>query len=132
MATNNPTNSDDVIDSRDIIARIEELEGERDDYEPGDSAPTWADKCPDDAAELATLKALAEECASVCGDWEHGEALIRDSYFQEYAQQLADDCGLIDSTAKWPMSCIDWEQAARELQMDYSTVDFDGVTYWTR
>jgi hypothetical protein len=30
------------------------------------------------------------------------------------------------------MSCIDWDQAARELQVDYFDVDFDGVTYWIR
>ena len=29
---NAPTNNDDVIDSRDIIARIETLEAERDDF----------------------------------------------------------------------------------------------------
>jgi hypothetical protein len=33
---------------------------------------------------------------------------------------------------KWPFTCIDWEQAASELQMDYSAVDFDGVIYWIR
>ena len=27
---------------------------------------------------------------------------------------------------------IDWAQAAHELQMDYTSVDFDGVTYWIR
>ena len=26
----------------------------------------------------------------------------------------------------------DWERATRELQMDYTEVDFDGVTYWIR
>ena len=29
-------------------------------------------------------------------------------------------------------TCIDWAQAARELRMDYTSVDFDGVTYWIR
>ena len=32
----------------------------------------------------------------------------------------------------WPNTCIDWDQAAGELKMDYSAVDFDGVTYWIR
>lgn len=27
---------------------------------------------------------------------------------------------------------IDWERAAEELRMDYTAVDFDGVTYWVR
>lgn len=62
----------------------------------------------------------------------HGESLIRDSYFEEYAEQLADDIGAIDRNAKWPVNCIDWEKAARELQYDYTEVDFDGEAYWIR
>jgi hypothetical protein len=30
------------------------------------------------------------------------------------------------------MRCIDWNEAASELQMDYTAVEFDGVTYWVR
>lgn len=48
------------------------------------------------------------------------------------AQELAEDIGAIDSDAVWPNNCIDWERVARELQMDYTAVDFSGVTYWTR
>ena len=112
------TNSDDIIDSRDVIARIDELEGmdERDD---------------DEDAELAALKALAEE-GEASPDWTYGETLIRESYFQEYAQQLAEDIGAIDPKATWPMNCIDWEQAAKELRYDYTTIDFDGVEYLIR
>jgi antirestriction protein len=58
--------------------------------------------------------------------------LIRDSYFEDYAQELADDLGLLQKGSTWPYTCIDWEQAARELQMDYSMVTFDGVDYWVR
>ena len=65
------------------------------------------------------------------GDWYPVE-LIADSYFQEYAQNLAEDCGMVDTNARWPMNCIDWEQAARELQMDYSSIEIRGFTYWYR
>jgi hypothetical protein len=81
--------------------------------------------------ELEALEALAAQCEGY-GDWEHGEALIRGSYFEEYAQELAEDIGAIDRNASWPNTCIDWEQAARELAMDYTQVDFDGVTYLMR
>ena len=147
---------DDIIDSRDVIARIEELEAERDaldetveemdaDYnrasygEDGTehdaliqarkALKEWDD---DNDAELAALQALADEASGYAADWHYGEALIRDSYFRDYAMQLAEDIGAIDSNASWPNTCIDWDQAARELQMDYSAVDFDGVTYWIR
>lgn len=90
----------------------------------------------DNAAELETLEDLL---ASLCGyggdeqwegDW-YPITMVRDSYFQEYAQELAEDCGFTSGN-EWPALCIDWEQAARELQMDYSSVDFNGVTYWYR
>lgn len=112
------TNTADVIDSRDIIARIEELE----ENEERDS---------EENEELASLRKLAEQCEGY-SDWEHGEALIRDSYFKKYAQQLAEDCDLIKRDLAWPYTCIDWDHAARELKYDYSGVDYDGVTYWIR
>ncbi len=164
--TDEITNSQDIIDSRNIIARIEELRGQLDalreavtDAEDGDAhldalrdLASWlgfpADMLPDDlstlntplasewkgsdeSTELANLEALASECQGY-GDWSHGDTLIRESYFTEYAQQLAEDVGAIPDDAKWPCNCIDWEKAAQELQQDYSTVDFDGVPYYVR
>ena len=146
----------DVIDSRDVISRIEKLEAEREaldetveemdaDYnrasygEDGTehdaliqarkALEEWDD---DNADELRILKALADEASGYAADWLYGKALIRDSYFRDYAMQLAEDIGAIDSNASWPNTCIDWDQAAREHQMDYTAVDFDGVTYWIR
>lgn len=143
------SNSDDVIDSRDVIERIEELEGERDGFEIdaeildkpetiGDvqsnteySKLAWANEHPDDADELKALLALQDKGEGY-SDWKDGAALIRESYFEEYAQELAADIGAIDPNATWPLNCIDWEQAANELKQDYTTVEFDGVTYYVR
>lgn len=198
------TNSEDVIDSRDIIDRIEELQEKRQPWAAGwnmpgympDSEPAafsgwesarsylrdeieraaeetdnkeeakalqetaervdalndgdefgettgtyhwWltnlgadAGLDRDESEELAALEKLTEEASDYAADWDYGETLIRDSYFKEYAQQLADDIGAINPDARWPNNCIDWERAARELQSDYTAVDFDGVTYWVR
>ena len=117
-------NSMDVIDSRDVIARIEELENDRDDENVG--------LLEIEVAELEALTALADEASDYAPDWQYGATLIRDSYFEDYAQELAEDIGAIGSNATWPNNCIDWERATRELQMDYTEVDFDGVTYWIR
>lgn len=134
-------NTKNIIDSRDIIARIEELTDERDAWienDDGDegeqdrTAADWREEFPDEANELRALAELAEEAEGYAPDWRYGEALIRDSYFIEFAQELAEDIGAIDKAASWPNTCIDWEQAARELQMDYTQVDFDGVAYWIR
>jgi hypothetical protein len=57
--------------------------------------------------------------------------MIAESYFKEYAQELADDLGLIDA-AVWPLTCIDWEHAAKELRYDYTGVTYDGTDYLIR
>jgi len=51
---------------------------------------------------------------------------IADAYQGEYkddedfAREMADSLGAVDKNASWPMNCIDWEQAAKELMYDYS------------
>ena len=111
MAREVPSNSDNVIDSRDVIDAIEngDLEGD----------------------ELKALEDLAEE-AEGSPDWPHGETLIRDSYFEDYARELAEDTGMLKGDESWPLNCIDWEEAADQLKQDYFSVDFDGVDYWIR
>ena len=146
MSTNFDNNSD-VIDSRDVIARIEELQGEKDEFildktstedsvswgELADSQSTaekeWDES--DEGQELKVLLAL-QDYAEVSPDWTYGETIIRDSYFEDYAQELAEDIGAINRDATWPNNCIDWEKAASELQYDYMQVSFDGVDYWIR
>jgi len=117
-------NSQDLLDVRDIIARFEELESDtaRDD---------------EDSEELSTLSALLEDLKGNGGDedWRgcwYPITLIRDSYFRTYAEELAEDIGAINKDATWPLYHIDWEAAAKALQVDYSTVEFSGVTYWYR
>lgn len=136
MKSSEITNSDDLIDSRDVIARIAELEGGRPEL-------LEADDCGEDQSgeahgsfrawedELDSLRKLAEQ-ADGSPDWAYGESLIRDSFFETYAQELAEDIGAVKDDASWPNNCIDWERAARELQQDYMSVDFAGVTYWIR
>ena len=111
-------NSIDIIDSRDIVERINYLE---------------IDTNVDEAEELTTLNAVVEEMEGYAGDKaSDGISLIRDSYFKEYAQEFADDTGVIHRNATWPTDCIDWDQAARELQMHYTNLEFEHVTYWYR
>lgn len=128
----------DVIDVRDIIARVLELRDERDEYNEKMGSPDAWDGVPDgDPEELAMLEDILSELAGYGGDEEfEGDwyplGLVADSYFQEYTQNLAEECGMVDTNARWPMTCIDWEQAARELQMDYSNILIHGSTYWYR
>lgn len=133
-------NLEDIIDSRDVIERIEELEAELeeltdavDDAETPDEQDEAAEALADfDDSELIALQDLANEAEGYALDWHHGETLVRETYFTEYAQQLAEDIGAVDSDASWPNTYIDWEAAAEALLMDYTAVDFDGVTYYVR
>ena len=121
MSKQYPTPTDDVIDSRDVIEAIDELRA----LEDGEGLTE------DDAEVLAALCVFAAEACEV-SDWQYGETFVRDDYFEDYARELAEDCDMVPADAGWPLRCIDWEQAARELRMDYTSYTFDGVTYWAR
>ena len=125
------SNFDDLIDSRDVIARIEELTEARDAFDEEHGATGWQEVHADEAEELAILEALAEEGKSCAPDWEHGETLIRDSYFTEYAQELLEDCGDLPKNLPHYIQ-IDWEATARNIRMDYTPIEFGDVTYWIR
>jgi len=92
---------------------------------------------------LADLAAWAEALAELSRcEWEpfrfycddRGEVCsaddFRDAYHgrwddpADFAYQLAEDVGVMPESSAWPLSCIDWDQAWRELQMggDYSAV----------
>jgi len=82
----------------------------------------------EEALELAELEELESEVSGFM----HGETMIPVDQFEDYARDFADDIGAIDKNASWPCSCIDWEQAARELAMDYSEVTYQGESYYVR
>lgn len=147
------TNREDMIDSREIIDRIDYLQDERSTLESAveeaqegmdEVGPTtealkdaqealkeWDES--DEGQELKALKALQNEADGYSEDWRHGSTLIRDTYFTEYAEQLASEVTEYNpNKVSWPFTCIDWEKAADELKQDYTSVDFDGVDYWTR
>ncbi|QIK18319.1 hypothetical protein G7968_07695 [Ralstonia solanacearum] len=143
MSTTPIDNTEDVIDSRDVIARIEELE----DTEatllinvekglPSAVADHEAWKSGDEGQELTKLKALAEQCEGY-GDWGHGETLIHEDHFVKYIEELIDDCYSLPkelTSGNWPYRhiTIDYEAAAEEAKVDYTEVDFDGQTYFLR
>lgn len=119
------SNMDNIIDVRAIIARVEELEKKR-----GDIVDTL------EAIELSNLTALLGDLKGNGGDeqWRgdwYPVTLIRDSYFTEYAEELITDCGYIaEDMPGWIV--IDWKETAKNVRVDYSSIEFDGITYWYR
>jgi hypothetical protein len=135
------SNSDDIIDSREVIERIETLASEAEDLfresvedddaetPPGFDPTHWLESW--DAEEYRALVALAE-AGEGTADWTHGATLIRESYFEDYAREFAQDVYGYSEDSSWPLRHIDWEAAADELKIDYSEIDFDGVAYFVR
>lgn len=135
MKTTEISSFDDIIDSRDVIARMDYL---RSFCEDEDGEILTPETAPEEHANLeeieeyAKLQALCDDAEGYSDDWKYGATLIRGSYFEDYARQYADDIGAIDANASWPLSHIDWAAAADELKQDYTSVEFDGVEYFVR
>lgn len=142
--------SDDIIDSSEITQRLEELTDEQADLA---SDITDADDNEDAAAlaeaearlaawekeNLEELNALREICkqGEDYGDWSHGDALILDSYFTKYIEELIDDCyempkGFDSGAWPWRHMKIDYEAAADEAKSDYVEIECNGHTYYFR
>ena len=117
-------NTSDIIDSRDVIERIEDLEFYFSEVSEGES------DYDDNSYELGILTVLAKQGSDYAEDWIYGEQLIRGTYFTEYTKEMCEDVYSIPDT--WPHRCIDWEEAAEQLKEDYTAVDFNGVEYWIR
>lgn len=111
---------DERIDSRDLIETAEAI---RADVLGGESI---------DEDQVAILEAIDALEAEGIDEWEYGTSFIRADTFEEYAREVAEDIGAISADAQWPIYCIDWEQAARDLAMDYWSVTFLGHDYYVR
>lgn len=125
---------DDIIDVRNIIERVEELKGiipeTAHDVTPGDAVE--AAKAQE---ELATLESILADLAGNGGDeqWRgdwYPVTLIRDSYFTDYARELVEDCYSLDGIPSFVE--VDWNATARNVQIDYTMTEIEGVDYWYR
>ena len=143
MASFDIFNPDSIIDSRDVIERIEELKAEWSDavetdeetHDPDDYALSEDDWSvglgTDGAAEMVALLELASEGKDYAPDWEYGATLVADHEFTDYAKQMAEDCGYIDEDGPMHMY-IDWDKWASDARVDYSGISVNGDTYWVR
>jgi hypothetical protein len=114
----------DTIDSRELLDRLDELDG---------ATPEDDEEAVEFAAELAELRALQAETEGYAGDnWRDGVTFIAESFFEEYAEELAADIGAIDRNASWPLNRIDWTAAADDLKDDYTSAEINGAEYWYR
>jgi uncharacterized protein (DUF1330 family) len=155
MITTTFDNTNEMIDSRDVIARIEELDSMNQNYfdaveeakaaysyhdsDDTKSTPEWSDLVEakkalsawydsDEFAELEALRELAAEAES-SPDWIHGEQLIRASYFVQYITELIDDCyGLPKelTSGDWPYRHITIDFEAAAKEAEW---DYNSVDF---
>ncbi len=111
------TNFNTILDSRDIIDRIEELENE-------ETIPV------EDQDEYNTLKQIEEEF-SVYGEWDYGATIIPEDQFVDYITDLIDDCYDLPTQDGWPYNRLemDYEAAADDAKVDYCEVHTNEGTY---
>lgn len=140
------TNTQDIIDSRDIIKRIEELEGffdtcqhcgEGQDIELAEKTNKCSD-CEQELLEDLEIEELADlqdvfNQAEGCGAFNHGESLIHESYFVEYCEELCCDIGDIPGDLPWYIaSNIEWDGVANDIKADYMEINLGGASYFMR
>lgn len=125
------TLSDTLIEAEEALAAADE--DTRDDAEIDLEAARQALRDWDDdyQDELDALNNLRDEFD--LRSWRDGITLIPEDDFEDYARDLAEDLYGNDlRNSSWPFDCIDWEKAAYALRMDYSSVEYEGVTYLYR
>ena len=90
-----------------------------------------------DREDLDLLTSIISDGESYSDDWNHGSTLIRENYFVEYIEDLINDCYEIPAefnSGEWPFRHMkmDYEAAAEEAKVDYSTIEIQGETYYVR
>lgn len=122
--------SSNVLDSREIIDRLEELQSDRSEIaELGEiELNRWNET---HGEEMAMLEDLDNEGRQYSSDWEYGETLVNAGYWTEYVKELLADCGDLPKTIP-SYVVIDWEATADNIKADYTELDFDGETFYIR
>lgn len=83
------------------------------------------------ATDETDAEAVADALDSLEGSFSSG--LIAEDYFEDYAQQLVEDLGMLpEGTSDVITSNIDWKGVAADLLHDYTSVRLDGEDYYIR
>lgn len=140
----NPINNT-VFDTRDLIEYVEYLQS--------NIVDAYNDQHPDN--ELSDIDEIEEQASedfliefqfeieewneltcfvnelSGSPDYNYGEGVIHENYWEEYVQDLVTDCGYISKDfPSWIE--IDWSKTADNVSVDYITATYQGDTYYIR
>jgi hypothetical protein len=99
----------------DILFEEEEIESWKEDWE-------------DELQQIEEINDLENEVGS---EFEDGVTLIEEDEFEDYCQELVEDCGYISKDfPSWIE--VDWSKTAYNMRMDYSETEFRGTNYLWR
>jgi len=82
----------------------------------------------DNEEEYNTLVAFKRAMGS---NWKDSLTFIPEECFGDFAYDLAKEI-VSEGLESWPLSCIDWDRAEKELKSDYVSFEFREETYWYR
>lgn len=86
-----------------------------------------ADFGPDEQTELNELETLENEIS----DFRHGEQMIPEGDFEDYAREMVEDLGSIPGDLPaFIRNNIDWSGVAKDLSADYTIVTYQGEDYY--
>lgn len=149
---NNPINNT-IFDSRDLIEYIEYLAQSLVDEWNGNNEiqvteiseileydfqqaqmlawEAFADDNESEIDEYNNLINFASEIENNNSEYSDGMGIIHEDEFTDYVKEMLEDCGYISQDfPSW--ITIDWEDTADNVKQDYSSVDYNGDTYYFR
>jgi chromosome segregation ATPase len=122
-----------------LVERADEIQQQISFIKLSDVAdPDGLERCENDLAEVEqTAKEWEAENGQyltklqVVADEVGDEVMVKESHWVDYVEELVKDIG--DMPRNIPhYIVIDWDATADNIQQDYSSVEFEGVTYYYR
>ena len=104
-----------MLDTRDLLEELEQLNSQEELSE-------------EEVERRSDLLVLQKEIGL---EFRHGVTLFTEQEAEDYFREMAEDCGMIDKSNNLG-DYIDWERWADDCLSDYTSVDFNGETYYYR
>lgn len=141
----------DYLDTRDLLEKRRDLQesildaynDEFENVEEFSEIPSITDDCrigqfleywDDELETIEEINKVEEEVDNYSADsFEFGTTLIAKSDFTEFCKEDLEDCGLLPKDLPYFIeNNIDWDGVADNLMVDYTEVEYLGVTYLFR
>ena len=138
-----------MIDTRDLVEKREELQtnlvdsfneyfetkiGDFDelikhiDNSDNEDVEEWRDDKVYDFEHIDEINELEDEIS----DFSFGETLIPEDDFTKYCEDMVNDCYDMKNVPSFVKYNINWEGVASDLEVDYSSVTYQGESFLVR